>query len=154
MVKGDEAITTPSCQASVSSNHKVNEEALSVNVTLLEKCGAYSYKPSDLLSLAARFMNQYASKHVGKSFFLSSEGISVSILSSNARMINVSIDALWIYRIDRAKIESMIKGKSSTDALRILSREAGIRKASISGADGVPPDASHIHIIILEGNNM
>jgi hypothetical protein len=154
IVKGDEAITTPQCRVYTSSNHKVNDEALSVSVTLTLKCGAYFYKPGDLLRLAARFMDKFVSNRIGKNYFLSSEGISVSILSSNARAIHVSIDALWIYRIDRAKIERMVRGKSSTDALRILSREEGIEKASISGADGVPLDASHIHIIILEGNNM
>ena len=58
----------------------------------------------------------------------------------------------WVYRINEARIEVLVRGRPRLAALQLLRRFPGIAWAGIGGmADNqeLPIDVTHIHVLIL-----
>jgi len=155
-----EALITPSCTPSVSSNHKPGDEAKHVSVTVSVTCEGFAYVAQKVYANATQMITKKALQRLGTGYTVLGN-ISASVIhatitdqAGGIATLTVKLDATYIYQItpgEKQQLVNMIAGKSKSSALHILVSMPGIQAASIhcTGGDILPQNPSHITISIL-----
>ena len=155
-----EALITPSCTPSVSSNHKPGDEAKQVSITVSVTCSGIAYIAQKVYAHATQMITKTALQRLGTGYTLLGD-VTASVIhatiTDQARGIatlTVKLDATFIYQItpgEKQQLVNMIAGKSKSSALHKLLSMPGIQAASIhcTGGDTLPHDPNHITISIL-----
>ncbi len=155
-----EALITPSCTPSVSSNHKPGDEAKHVSVTVSVTCEGFAYVAQKVYAHATQMIAKKALQRLGTGYTVLGD-ITASVIhatiTDQARGIatlTVKLDATFIYQItpgEKHQLIKLIAGKSKSSALHKLLSQPGIQAASIrcTGGDTLPHDPNHITISMV-----
>ncbi len=155
-----EALITPSCTPSVSSDHKPGDEAKQVSVTVSVTCSGIAYVAQKVYAHATQMITKKALQRLGTGYTLlddvTASVIHATISNPNRGIatLTVKLDATYVYQItpgEKQQLVNMIAGKSKSSALHTLLSRPGIQAASIhcTGGDTLPHDPNHITISIL-----
>ncbi len=162
----NEALVTPDCKRTVTSDHQAGAEAAVVAVTVSEQCTAIAYDAATLREQATRMFTYELVRREGIHYRLLG-AVQVSVL--HARIIDqmrevasltVHIEGTWMYRFSQQELQQirqLIAGKIPPQAVRILLGLTGIQRATIEGLGenrSLPKDSSHIHVRILYGGRL
>ncbi len=156
-----EELITPSCDPTVSSTHKIGDEAKEVAVTVSVTCSGMAYLAHKVHANATQLIQSQANKTLGSDYRLMGD-IQVSIVHatiSNPRQgianIVVQVTGTWVYQITpeiQQHLLHLIAGMSKQQALQTLLQFPGIQGAQIivkGGNRTLPQDPRNIHIVIL-----
>ncbi len=155
-----EALITPSCTPSVSSNHKPGDDAKHVSVAVSVTCEGFAYVAQKVYAHATQMITKKALQRLGTGYTLLGD-ITASVIHATITdprrgiaTLTVKLDATYIYQLspgEKQQLVNMIAGKSKSSALHTLLSQPGIQAASIrcTGGDTLPHDPSHITISIL-----
>jgi VCBS repeat-containing protein len=149
------------CAPTVTSDHKVGQEATEVTVTVSETCSAVAYNTQALETKATAMLSHQAATQLGTGYSLMGD-VHVTIkqatvthtASSPLVVFSFSTQGTWVYAVTNAEqqhMQSLIEGKTKQDALHMLLSLPGIERASISWADNttLPKDTRNIHIVLI-----
>lgn len=157
-----EALITPTCTPTTTSNHRPGDQIKEVTVTVSETCSAVAYPDLDVYQDATQLLTANAKQTLGVNY-IPLGNIQINIIhatitdqSRGIATLTVKLDATYIYRItegQRAKLNTLIAGKTKAQTLHTLLRIPGIQGASIrfTGGDTLPHDPNHITISIVYG---
>jgi hypothetical protein len=158
-----EALVTPDCKRTVTSDHQAGAEAATVTVTVSEQCTAIAYDAAALREQATRMFTYELVRREGIHYRLLG-AVQVSVL--HARIIDqmrevasltVHIEGMWLYRFNQQelqRIRQLVAGKTASQAVRILMGLPGIQRATIEGLGenrSLPKDSSRMKVLILSG---
>jgi hypothetical protein len=153
-----EALVTPGCTTSLSSDHPVGAEATQVKITASETCTAVAYNQSTLLAKATSLLTTQATKTLGTDY--SPLGtIQITSIKATGRTLTFSCQGTWIYALaERVQqhMKHLIAGKTKEEALKLLFSLPGIESASIqwhgfSDEARIPKDIARIHPLLIIG---
>lgn len=156
-----EALVTPPCTRSVSTDHQVGAEAAAVNVTIADQCTAIAYDAAALEEQAAQVLTHELAQRGGAHYHL--VGVAkISVLRARivdqrrqVASLTVHLEGTWMYQFSQQHLQSikqLVAGKTGRQAVRILLSLPGIQQATIEGvaANGsLPKDTSSIQVRIL-----
>ncbi len=151
------------CTPTVTSDHNVGEEATKVTVTVSQTCSAVSYNKQLLAGNATTLLADRAQQKIGAGYSLFG---TVSVSVKQATVTNVpyplvflrfQAQGFWVYALNRSEqlhIKSLIAGKASPEALKLLAALPGvehttIRFAGIGDPERLPKNIQHIHLVLL-----
>jgi hypothetical protein len=158
-VQSGEALVTPSCTPTVSADHRVGEEAVTVKVTVSETCSTVAYDPLALKSQATQLLTMHASKQLSQGYSLLGD-IQVTVKQATVTGAHTTLEFLcqgtWVYALDKASqahMKTLIAGKTKQEALRLLASLPGIERIAMNWDEStkLPNTPSTIHIVILYG---
>jgi len=156
-----EALITPSCNPTVSSDHKPGDEAKQVTVTVSVTCSGIAYIAHEVYQDATLSITKEAVKRFGTGYSLLGD-MQVSIVHAtitNSRQgratIIVLITGTWVYQItpgEKEHILKLIAGKRKQQALATLLQLPGIQRAFVTikgNATTLPDDPTRITIVVV-----
>jgi len=157
----DEDLITPSCNPSVSSDHKPGDEAKHVSVTVSVTCSGISYDTHNVYANATQLISQELIQRFGTG--LSPLGnIQVSVLhatitdhTKGLATLSLKIDATYLYQIRegvKEHLSTLLAGKPIQQAINILLQFPGIQAASVHLAGSnttLPTDPRRIQITVM-----
>ncbi len=156
-----EALITPSCNPSVSSNHHPGDEAKQITITVSETCTGFAYVAQQVYTDAMQLLTAQATTTLGAEYALLGD-IQITIVYATA--INrsqgragmvVQVTGTWAYQITpgvQHHLLNLIAGKTMQQAGAMLVQFPGIAGAQISVKGGnrtLPQDPGSIHIIVV-----
>jgi hypothetical protein len=159
----NEALVTPDCKRTVTSDHQAGAEAAMVTVSVSEQCTAIAYDAAALRERATRMFTYELARREGTHYRLLG-AVQVSVL--HARFIDqkrgvasltVHMEGVWMYRFNQLelqRIRQFVAGKTPAQALRILLGLPGIQRGTIEGIGenkNLSRDSSRIQIRIQSG---
>ncbi len=157
-LKNNEALVTPSCTTTTTSDHQPGEEATSVKVTVSETCSAIAYNQTSLEAKVSDLLNRQAATKLGAGYsLLESPQITVtSATTAKQVMVSFTTVSTWVYGISSQQqrhIKAIIAGINTHRALQVLRSLPGIENASLefSGfgdASRIPKNISNVHLMI------
>jgi hypothetical protein len=158
-VQSGEALVTPTCTPTVTADHRVGEEAVTVKVTVSETCSTVAYDPLALKSQATQLLTMHASKQLSKGYSLLRD-IQVMVKRATVTGAHTTLEFIcqgtWVYALDKASqadMKTLIAGKTKQEALRLLASLPGIERVSMNWDEStkLPNTPSNIHIVIMYG---
>jgi len=159
-----EALITPPCKQAAIADHRIGDEAKEVTITVSDTCTSIAYNAHDVHQLATQMITNKALQRFGTGYSILGD-ITASVIcatmtdqAGGIATLTVKLDATYIYRItegQRAKLSTLIAGKTKAQALHVLLQIPGIQGASIrfTGGDTLPLDPNHITISIVYDSN-
>ena len=159
----NEALVTPDCKRTVTSDQQAGAEAAAVTVTVSEQCAAIAFDAAALRERATRMITYELARREGIHYRLLG-AVQVSVL--HARFIDqkrgiasltVHMEGMWMYQFSQQEIQrirQLVAGKTPAQAIRILLGLPGIQRATIEGLGenkNLSRDSSRIQIRILSG---
>jgi len=152
-----EALIPPLCSEHVSPDHRVGDEAVQVQVTVLETCSAGAYDKQTLQELARQGGSKKVAQTLGNGYTLLGDiqyEIHSATFQQGRATLSVTCSGVWLYQLsskEQQRLVHVIAGKRKLDAILLLLSESGIQEASITGTDNaiLPTDTSRIHMLIL-----
>jgi hypothetical protein len=156
-VQSNETFVTPvPCTFTVTSDHKVGEEASQVQVTVSETCTGEVYDTSAFHDLLMQEISQQATKRLGTGYGLIGDlQTSITKAMVNTRQatatLQVKVSSTWVYQFSQAQQDQMkltIRGKSKDEAIALLLHTPGVQTVSISTKNGttIPTDIQRIRL--------
>ena len=157
-LKTHEALVTPHCTTSLSSDHPIRAEATQVKIIASETCTAVVYNQSTLLAKATSLLTTQATKTLGTDYSPLGN-IRITSLKAPGRTLTFSCQGTWIYALServQQHVKHLIAGKTKEEALQLLFSLPGIESASIqwhgfSDEARIPKDTAHIHLLLIIG---
>ncbi len=160
-LKPNEALVTPSCATTTTSDHQPGQEATTVKVTASETCSAIAYNSQELTDKVTQLLTSQAETKLGAGYsILENPHITVtSATASKQIMLSFSSVSTWIYALssaDQQHIKNIIAGKNTEKALQLLAALPGIEHVSMhfagfGDATRIPKDLAYIHLLIFYG---
>jgi hypothetical protein len=154
LLKGEQMQALP-CAPTVATDRAAWQEASQVQVTVSETCQAVAYDRRELVSQVAKLLASRAMKALGQGYARYGD-VSVTVTQATAQAQAATLAFLaqgtWVYQIDPASVTRLVRGQPRLTALRMLTRLAGVARASISGVEGdqeLPIDPAHIRLLML-----
>ncbi len=128
------------CTNSVNTDHKVQETADSVTVTVQVTCSGIAYNKQDLLTAAINAQKAAAITQLGTRYQLLGDimtGVpSLDTSSKDGSVVyKVPTDGIWLFQIDGVLEQEMarsIAGRSQRDATDLLLQSKGIKSVVIT----------------------
>jgi hypothetical protein len=159
----NEALVTPDCNRTVTSDHQAGVEAATVTVTVSQQCTAFAYDAAALREQATRMFTYEMTRREGTHYRLLG-AVQVSVLHARfidqmrgVASLSVHMEGMWMYRFSQQelqRIRQLVAGKTPPQALRLLLGLPGIQRATIEGLGenrSLPKDSSRIKVLILSG---
>src|SRR6266699_589090 len=156
-----EALITPSCNPSVSSNHHPGDEAKQITITVSETCTGFAYVAQQVYADALQLLTAQATTTLGAEYALLGD-IQITIVHATAiyrsqgrASMVVQVTGTWVYQITpgvQHHLLNLIAGKTMQQAGAMLVQFLGIAGAQISVKGGnrtLPQDPGSIHIIVV-----
>jgi hypothetical protein len=133
------------CSNVVNSDHKVQDQADSVTVTVQVTCSAIAYKKQDLLTAAINAQKADEITRLGTSYRLSgaiTTGTPALVPTSQegSAIYGVPTDGIWVFQIDAAQQQAIalaIAGRSQQAAIDQLLQRKGIKNVAIATAGSI-----------------
>jgi VCBS repeat-containing protein len=149
-----EALTTPTCTPRVFSNHRPNDEAASVAVTVSETCRAIAFSQQSLQQAAMQLVHHRLQALNAAYQLIGSIQVTVRSASTQygSPALTATMRGLWVYQVNESQIKALVAGKPRLEAFQLLQRLPGVQTVSITGiADNqqLPTDVAHIHLSIF-----
>ena len=159
-LKSGEAIASPICTTTQTSDYQAGQEATQVKVTVSETCSAVAYNQDTLQAKVSQLLTAQAQLHLGTGYsMLDTPQVNITQAKSQEKTVIVSFSAqsTWIYALSSAQqrhIKAIIAGKNTQQALQLLSRLPGIERVSLTSSgfgdsSRIPKDISSIHLLIF-----
>jgi hypothetical protein len=155
-----EALFTPPCKPSVSSNHRPGIEAKQVTVTVSDTCTGIACASRDVYANATRMITKDAAERLGTGYSPVGD-IQTTIVQATAATNNqgeakiiVQISGTWAYQITpriQEQLAVLLAGKTKQQAVAILLQSPGIAGMQISVRGGnlmLPQDSKAIRILV------
>ncbi len=160
-----EALVTPTCTPTVTTDHQPGEEAAAVTVTVAERCAAMAYESAALQDEAVRLFTQEATRQLGTRYGLIGT-IQVSVLQAaltagqkrGIATMSVRVEGTWTYEFSQdelQQIKRLVAGSTPRQAQLTLLRIPGILRVTIDGIgenQHLPKDIASIHLLLLYGS--
>jgi hypothetical protein len=161
-----EALATPPCTRSVTTDHHAGVEAAAVTVTVSEQCRAIAYDAAALGKQATQALTRELVQRGGPDYRLVG-AVQTNVL--HARIIDqgqevagltVQIKGISVYQFSQQqlqRIKQLVAGKTPSQAIRILLALPGVQHASVArigGSGSLPKDSSCIQVLILYGEGL
>ena len=150
-VKSTETLATPlHCQQNTSANHRLGEEAASVQVTLDETCTSIVYQTQALQTLITQALTTQAQQQLGTQYTPSGD-VHITTTTQGTTTIQATGTQTWMYQFSQAEqdhIRASIAGKSQAQAKSLILARPGIQSVSFSN-DTTLPDVDHIRLLFL-----
>ncbi len=156
-----EALITPSCNPSVSSNHHPGDEAKQITITVSETCTGFAYVAQQVYADALQLLTAQATTTLGAEYALLGD-IQITIVHATARdprqgsvNMDVQVTGTWVYQITPAiqqRLSRLIAGKTNQQAGALLLQFPGIAGAQITlkgRNQTLPQDPRGIHLIVV-----
>lgn len=148
------------CTLNVSADHLVGAEATTLTVTISETCTAVAYDAQQVQDTAARLFVTQATRAFGVGYTLVSPvqvSITGTITSPGNPQVTLAFSgtgtvAYLLTAQTQQHLRAILAGKPRLVALRWLSQQAGIHRASISGISDdqpLPVDPTLLHLLIV-----
>jgi len=126
---------SPNCTPNIKANHKSNDSATAVMVTVTVTCNGVVYDPQAARSMAADLLRSDAATQPGANYALIGDTVIGTPLVATTDehstvTLNVSAEGIWVYQFGDAQkqhIAQLIAGKTLSDARAILLKQEGIR---------------------------
>ncbi len=158
-VPPSETLVTPlSCTSKVTSDHRVGEETVQVQVMLDETCTSTTYTTQALATLATQRATQDANARLGTGY--TATGVQTRITQARrtnhgSSELEITSVSLWAYPFTQEQqdtIKAMIAGMSKDKAKATLLHMAGVQSVSLTLKNGtmIPVDVKHINILFLQ----
>ena len=153
----NEALVMPACTSTTRSNHRVEDEATQVTVTVSKPCPGIAYDVNALREKAVQLLSAKAARDPGNRYNLvgSTQTSILSTTITNQKRVSitfqVSMTGVWAYQIDQQQIKALIAGKIQQEASKTLLAQPGIHNVIIAGItsnEQVPDDLNHIHLFV------
>ena len=159
-LKSGEAIASPICTTTQTSDHQAGQEATQVKVTVSETCSAVAYNQDTLQAKVTQLLTAQAQRHLGTGYsMLDTPQVNITQARSQEKTVIVSFSAqsTWIYALSSAQqrhIKAIIAGKNTQQALQFLSRLPGIERVSLTSSgfgdsSRIPKGISSIHLLLF-----
>ncbi len=158
-VRSDETLITPlPCQQSITPDHLPGEEAAQVHIIVSETCTGLVYNTLHYQNQITQSLNQQARKQRGEGYSLTgplqSTIIRVTPVEQNHISLQVNIVGTYAYQFSQEQIQTMqtlVRGKSTTQATNALLEFPGVQSVSISinKSTRLPTESKQIHLIFL-----
>jgi hypothetical protein len=154
--QGEELLSLP-CSPTVESNHQIGDKATKVQVTVALTCNGVGYDSQQLKTKAAQLLTYQAERNLGAGYSLLGD-IQVTdiraIFPHTTPVLAFSSRGTWAYGLSVASqehLKHLIAGRTTQEALRILSSLPGIQSVSIhwDQSTKLPKDARLIHYIFV-----
>jgi hypothetical protein len=155
-------LITPSCPPHVSSDHKPGDEAREASVTVSLTCTGIAYDAHSVYAEALQLLPSQATTALGANYSPIG-GIQVAIthatITNQAHgtvILTVNIEATFVYQIspgEQQQIVNLIAGKTTQQALALLSKAPGIAGAVITTSGNtatLPDNPGKVTIVIAE----
>lgn len=160
-VRNGEAVVTPICTPTVSSDHQPGQEARQVQVTASETCSAVAYDKDALQAQATALLSTQAATKPGTGYSLVGDvqvTVKQATVTQHNKPVVLSFNALgiWVYAVNGAEqqhLKSLITGKTKQEALQLLASLPGIEQASIRWGDDtkLPKNSKYIRVVVMYG---
>lgn len=141
LVKPNEELQTLPCSPTITSDHRIGQEATQVKVTATETCSGVAYNQNILLSQATNLLSSQAAKKLGPGYSLLGI-IHLSIIQATVShatpILAFTCQGMWVYTLTHAAqehLKHLIAGKHKDQAVSILSHAPGIQEVSIAEVD-------------------
>jgi VCBS repeat-containing protein len=162
-LKSPEQLFILPCTPSITSDHQPGQEATQVKVTVSQTCSAVAYSSQELGAKATAFLAAQALHKLGAGYShfgtVQVHVTQASVSQTNTTLVFLSFKALgaWMYGLSSAaqeQIKHLIAGKTTQEALQLLTSEPGIEQASIrfhgfGDATRLPKLSKNIHLTII-----
>jgi Baseplate J-like protein len=148
------------CTPTVTSDHRIGQEAPTITVTVSEICSAAAYNTAELDRKATGLLSRLAVTKAGTAYSLFGN-IQVRVTQAMTThtppplvFLSFHAQGTWIYALSGAtqqQIKSMIAGKTKQEALQILASLPGVERTSISWGDEsrLPKNTGYLHITLV-----
>jgi hypothetical protein len=158
---GEQLVRDFACTNSVNTDHKVQETADSVTVTIQVTCSGIAYNKQDLLTAAINAQKAAAITQLGTRYQPSGDimtGVpSLDTSSKNGSIVyEVPTDGIWLFQIDGALEQEMahsIAGRSQRDATDLLLQRKGIKSVMITTTGSIgtalPTSPGSIKLVVV-----
>jgi len=149
-----ETLIPPVCSQNIITDHQLGEAATTVTVTLKKSCLAGAYDRNDYASQVIKALSQQAGKGYVLTAYLALSPVQV-VLKQRTLALHATYQATLPYHFSQAEQSAFlgkIKGKSSKQAIQILSSLPGVAQVTITtpaNQDTLPTDAASIHVVIM-----
>ncbi len=161
--KPDEQVFLLPCRPTVTSDHRIGQEATQVNVTVSQTCSAVAYSSQELETKATVFLIHQSAPKPGAGYSLfgtvhvSVKQASVSHTTTLLVFLSFSASGTWVYGLSQQaqeQIKHLIAGKTTQEAVQLLTSLPGVERAAIRFAGfgeetKLPKQSSSIHIALL-----
>ncbi len=157
-----EALITPPCKPTVSSNHQPGDEAKQVTVTVSNTCLGIAYDAHNVYTNATQLITTEALKCFGTGYSPIGD-IQVSVLTASITnhtqgiaTLRVKLDATYVYQIspgEKQHLVHLVAGKSKQQAVQALLHVPGIAGAAITitgNAATLPDNPGSITMVVAE----
>ena len=154
----EQFIATPKCATHVTSDHQAGDRATSVTVNVTATCAGEVYDKVGVDTIATNLLNAESIKQTGEGFVLSGNVVTTitqAIADNKGRVVLfVNAQGMWVVQINdarKAKLASLIVGKTQDDATNVLLMQKDVSKVdriSISSGNILPTDAGQITIVV------
>jgi len=157
--KSGEALVTPTCTPTITTDHQIGQEATQVKITVSETCSGVAYNTQELTTKATQLLTTQAIKKLGTGYSMLGDvqvTTNTATVTASRPTIAFTCNGVWVYAlINQAQehIKDLIKGKTTQDALHLLQSLPGIERVSTSWDVNtkLPKDISYIHLMIFYG---
>jgi VCBS repeat-containing protein len=152
-------VGTPTCNPSVTSDHKVGDKATTVTVSVSFTCTGEAYDYDGALAMASQLLTNQASSQLGSGYVaagnIKTTLTSATLTNAKSGTVTLLVDAegVWAYQFtseQKQALARLIAGKTKSEALSLLALQTGVGQVVITLASGdtLPVDASKITIMI------
>jgi hypothetical protein len=162
-VKSPEQLFILPCTPTVTSDHRIGDEATQVKVTVSQTCSAVAYNNQTLEGKATILLAARAKKTTGAGYSLfgtvnvSMKQASVTGASHPLVFLSFEAQGTWEYALDRPEqlhIQRLIAGMSTPKATQLVESLPGVAHANIQFAgigdpERVPKNTQDIHLVLV-----
>jgi len=161
--KADERLQLLPCPPTVTSDHRIGQEATTVNVTVSETCRAVAYNEAAVAAQATDLLAHQAAKQAGTGYSLFGNthvSVRTAAVSTTAKpqvFLAFSASGTWVYGLSRQaqeRIEHLLAGKTTQAAVQLLATLPGVEQATIrltgfGDEMRLPKQSSAIHLVFV-----
>ena len=156
LASGEQFMNGVQCNPHVTSNHKGNDRASDVTVTVASECAGIAYSTTKLTDFATTQLSQSAASQFGAQYALvgqvEAQIPSASVTGDTVAYI-LSARGIWVFQVtDSVKqhFATLISGKPQDDATALLSKQPGVSAVNVQTSGGlgtaVPSSKENIQI--------
>jgi hypothetical protein len=160
-LKSGEALVSPKCTTTQTSDHQAGQEATQVKVTVSETCSGIAYSTQELTSKVMQLLTSQAAKTLGSGYSILENPQITITQATPAKRVLLSFTSIstWIYALstqEQHSLKKLIAGKTKAQAIELLTRLPGIERVSLQSSGfgddtRIPKKLSTIHLTIMYG---
>jgi hypothetical protein len=149
------------CNPKITSNHRANDKATDVTVTVSVMCKGEVYDLQVAQSMVTDLLKSDAASQLGASYTLVGKVVTevpiiVTIDEGGTISMNVHAQGVWVFQfsnVQKQKLAQLIVDKTQADTTALLLKQEGVRKVSIKTSGGwgnaLPTSPDDIKMVVL-----